>query len=108
MEELATKAAFSIAEKSVLGSLLIIAIISLAALIIYLLKQKNKDEEDAIRGMQAVLTSIQSFLEAQKDRDEIFITTIVHERGRSKECFGEIVKRLDDIGHKLDLMKGYK
>ena len=50
-----------------------------------------------------LLSDIKIVLERQAAIEDAHLRTIEHERGRSQECFGEIVKRLDDIGHKLDL-----
>ena len=94
MEQVATKSALSVAEQSVLGALLVLAIIAVALLVVYILKQKANAEKTATEGMKEVLINIESFLKAQAGRDEIFIATITHERERSKECYEEVVATL--------------
>ncbi len=94
MEQVAAKSALSVAEQSILGALLIIAVIALAALIIYVLKEKKNVEKSATDGMREVLANIEAFLSAQAGRDQIFIETITHERGRSKECYEGVVATL--------------
>ena len=94
MEQVATKSALSVAEQSVLGALLVLAIIAVALLVVYILKQKANAEKTATEGMKEVLMNIESFLKAQAGRDEIFIATITHERERSKECYEEVVATL--------------
>ena len=94
MEQVATKSALSVAEQSELGALLVLAIIAVALLVVYILKQKANAEKTATEGMKEVLMNIESFLKAQAGRDEIFIATITHERERSKECYEEVVATL--------------